>query len=594
MPPATVHASPKIILGNYKGKKIAIFTGRIHRYEGYKTYEMNLMGLLAGLLGAQWLIVTNAAGGCLPGMTTGSLMLINDHINSIGSDYLRPMQSDPRLFPEDFFDTRQCYTEETLQLARDAAKTCGVCIFEGAYFMASGPTYETFIEAKGAERLGAGALGMSTVPEIMTATAIGLKVIAFSMISNPASFLSPCELNDDDVRDASKKAIPNLRSIILNIVERVQPDTARREKILNHFKEESKEEQKAPALLSITKPRLDIPTEADQTKAFSKVLDCAKQLPPLKLALILYNECSVEGLKGHFEKTHAFALREIECFPPESLSYLSGMLVLAVKKSFTYVLVTNVKKSGLSAHESVILALLLKQLGVVYAITVVITGTLESKCVENGSKVQGKLFKGVTSYGLRSGKDAILIPKPFVHYKAVQDMVKAVDLHLGVTENHRMILNVFDGVSSPSKLESIITQRLDISAFAVTEITVVEALRSLDVNSFIVSQSRSLTVNSKDLGKDMGEFIENVATESLFKALEEVKRKYFAQMQLIEQNYESAEKFAKSLHEKYCACLLKDSPPKIVVVSWCAKGRMWSRTRRTSRSTPRPSPSFFK
>jgi purine-nucleoside phosphorylase len=245
MPMATVHASPKLIVGNYKGKKIAIFTGRIHRYEGYTTYEMNLMGLLAALLGAQWLIVTNAAGGCLPGMTTGSLMLINDHVNSIGSDYLKTMMCDPRLYPEESFDTRKCYGEEGLQLARDAAKACNISIFEGGYFMASGPTYETFLEAKGAERLGLGALGMSTVPEIMTATAIGLKVIAFSMISNLASFLSPCELTDDDVREASRKAVPNLHSIILKIVEMIKPDAAQQEKILKHF---SKDQPLPPPL----------------------------------------------------------------------------------------------------------------------------------------------------------------------------------------------------------------------------------------------------------------------------------------------------------------------------------------------------------
>lgn len=249
MPKATVHASPKIITGNYKGKKIAIFTGRIHRYEGYKTYEMNLMGLMAGLLGAQWLIVTNAAGGCLPGMTAGSLMLINDHINSVGSDYLSTMKCDPRLFSGDSFDTKTCYAEENLQLARDAAKACGIPIFEGAYFMASGPTYETFLEAKGAERLGAGALGMSTVPEVVTATAIGIKVIAFSMISNPASFLSPCELNDDDVRDAAHKAAPKLRDIILHIADNIKLDTAQKEKILKHFSAD----QPLPPILSVTR-----------------------------------------------------------------------------------------------------------------------------------------------------------------------------------------------------------------------------------------------------------------------------------------------------------------------------------------------------
>ena len=94
MPPATVHASPKLITGEFEGKKIAIFTGRIHRYEGYKTYEMNIIGILAALLGAQWLIATNAAGGCLVGMNQGSIMLIRDHINATGADFLKSIFMD--------------------------------------------------------------------------------------------------------------------------------------------------------------------------------------------------------------------------------------------------------------------------------------------------------------------------------------------------------------------------------------------------------------------------------------------------------------------------------------------------------------------
>jgi len=93
MPAATVHSAPKLITGNYKGKKIAIFTGRIHRYEGYKTYEMNMIGIIAALLGAQWLFVTNAAGGCLVGMKQGSLMLLSDHFNAVGSDYLKSIRT---------------------------------------------------------------------------------------------------------------------------------------------------------------------------------------------------------------------------------------------------------------------------------------------------------------------------------------------------------------------------------------------------------------------------------------------------------------------------------------------------------------------
>jgi len=150
--------------------------------------------------------------------------------------------------PNGPIDARDCYKEENLDLVRKAAKECNVPLFEGVYCITSGPTFETYPEAKYYERLGAGALGMSTVPEIMTANALGLNTIAISMITNLASFLSPVELSDDDVRDASKKAIPNLRNVLLKVVEKIQPNPEQKKKILARFSTE----QHAPAVLPIT------------------------------------------------------------------------------------------------------------------------------------------------------------------------------------------------------------------------------------------------------------------------------------------------------------------------------------------------------
>lgn len=178
------------------------------------------------------------------------------------------------------------------------------------------------------------------------------------------------------------------------------------------------------------------------------------------------------------------------------------------------------------------------------------------------------MFKGVTSHGLRSGKDAILLPKPFVHYKVIQEMVRTINEKLGIKDDFKMVLNVFDGVSYPTKIESTITQRINVNAYTVTEITVVETLRALGVNSFIISQSQSLTLHSKDLTKEIGDFIESVTTEELIKTLDEIEKKYFVQMQLVEQEYQAAEAFIKFLREKYCARLLKDSPPKLTIVMY--------------------------
>ncbi len=150
--------------------------------------------------------------------------------------------------PEGTLDGRHCYKPENLELIRTAAKECNVPLFEGVYCMCSGPTYESYPEAKMFERLGSGAFGMSTVPEIATATAMGLNVIGISMITNLASFLSPCELADEDVRDASKKALPNLRAVLLNAIMKIQPNPALKEKILARFDSH----QAAPAVLPLT------------------------------------------------------------------------------------------------------------------------------------------------------------------------------------------------------------------------------------------------------------------------------------------------------------------------------------------------------
>lgn len=178
------------------------------------------------------------------------------------------------------------------------------------------------------------------------------------------------------------------------------------------------------------------------------------------------------------------------------------------------------------------------------------------------------MFKGVTSCGLRSGKDAILIPKPFVNYKVMQEMVKTINEKLGNKDDLKMVLNVFDGISSPSKIESTITQRINVYAYTATEITVAETLRALGVNSFIISQSRFLSTRSENLAKEIGEFIESVTAEDLIKALDEIERTHFLQTQLVEQEYQAAEVFVKSLREKYCARLLKDSPPKLTIVMY--------------------------
>jgi purine-nucleoside phosphorylase len=243
MPPATVH-TPKLLLGTYKERKIAIFTGRIHRYEGYKTYELSVIALYAALLGAQWLFATNAAGGCLVGMQHGSLMLIRDHLNNVGSCFIKSklmsqtsvaLAKDPRLCPDPHFDAKQCYSDENLDVMRQAAKDIGVKLFEGVYCMTNGPLYETHAEARLAERLGGGSLGMSTIPEILTAGALGLRTAGISMITNLASFLSKVELSDNDVREVAGVTQPILRKLLMAAILRAPLSEERKQMIQARF-----------------------------------------------------------------------------------------------------------------------------------------------------------------------------------------------------------------------------------------------------------------------------------------------------------------------------------------------------------------------
>ncbi len=117
-----------------------------------------------------------------------------------------------------------------------------------------------------------------------------------------------------------------------------------------------------------------MPTEEQRAAAFKPILDCAKTLPPVKTALILYNRQPAEVAKGFFDKMFTFRLSEIGMFPKESFSSLTATLTLGVKGANTFALVSSVSRSGFSVNESVALALLLKSLGTAHAFTLVLAG----------------------------------------------------------------------------------------------------------------------------------------------------------------------------------------------------------------------------
>lgn len=164
---------------------VLIFQGRRHLYEGSGWLPVLMPVYIAIGLKVPRLLLTNAAGGISPRLKAGSLMLITDHINMMGSNPLAGPHNP--LLGERFPDQTSVYNGHLNELLKKCARRAGAALSQGVYMAVTGPTYETPAEIRAYRRLGADAIGMSTVPEAMTASAAGLEVCAISCISNSAS-----------------------------------------------------------------------------------------------------------------------------------------------------------------------------------------------------------------------------------------------------------------------------------------------------------------------------------------------------------------------------------------------------------------------
>ncbi|MFZ1663467.1 MAG: purine-nucleoside phosphorylase [Paracoccaceae bacterium] len=187
--------SPKLVIGELVGRRVAVFGGRAHYYESGKGDAMRVpLEVLRGLGGSQ-LILTNAAGSLQPDMPPGSLMLLNDHINFSGLNPLIGEKTDARFVPmTDAHDPAM----RTALLA--AAQSEGVALLQGVYAWYSGPSFETPAEIRAIKLLGADAVGMSTVPEVILARFLGLKVAAVSVITNMAAGMSDEKISHEHTK----------------------------------------------------------------------------------------------------------------------------------------------------------------------------------------------------------------------------------------------------------------------------------------------------------------------------------------------------------------------------------------------------------
>jgi purine-nucleoside phosphorylase len=201
-----------LYFGFWGGVPVGLLAGRVHLYEGYGPAEVVFPVRVLALAGIRSLIATCAAGGIAPRATPGSFMVFSDHLNFQGANPLAGVH-DPR-WGERFVDMTQAYDPRLRQRALEAARALRLKCFEGVYAGLLGPSYETPAEIRPLRMLGAGAVGMSTVPEVIALRQMGVRVLAVATITNRAAGLSRRPLSHEEVIETSQAAARNLARLI--------------------------------------------------------------------------------------------------------------------------------------------------------------------------------------------------------------------------------------------------------------------------------------------------------------------------------------------------------------------------------------------
>jgi purine-nucleoside phosphorylase len=201
-PPGVPGHAGRLILGRLAGVPVAAFSGRVHFYEGHGMDVPALLPRLAAALGADTMVLTAAVGGLDPGLPAGSVIVLRDHLNMMGTAPLRGWR-----FPDGtpaFIDTHEVYDPALRRLALQSAASLGISVVEGVYAAMSGPAYETPAEVSMLQGFGATVVGMSMVPEALPAAALGLRVLGLCSVTN--AFGEPVS-HEEVVRVSNETAV---------------------------------------------------------------------------------------------------------------------------------------------------------------------------------------------------------------------------------------------------------------------------------------------------------------------------------------------------------------------------------------------------
>lgn len=207
----------KLILGTLAGKRVVCMSGRFHYYEGNDYEQLTAPIRLFKLLGVQCTILTNAAGAVNKEYTPGDVMIICDHLNLAGASPMRGPNVPE--FGRRFFDISDMYTASLRELAKERAKHTNLTVREGVYQFFVGPHFESPAEIVAARTLGADAVGMSTVPEALTAAHCGMPLLGLSLMTNMAAGVLDRPLSGAEVDETANRIAPAFRAYIKDIIE---------------------------------------------------------------------------------------------------------------------------------------------------------------------------------------------------------------------------------------------------------------------------------------------------------------------------------------------------------------------------------------
>lgn len=209
----------RLVSGAHAGRRVLALAGRVHFYEGHDMATVTFATRVLGTLGVRHLILTNAAGGINAALEPGTLMLIDDHINLLGTNPLVGANED-RFGPR-FPDMSEVYSARLRRLAAEAGAALDIPVARGVYVAVHGPSYETPAEIRYLRTIGADAVGMSTVPEALVARHMGMEVLGISCITNAAAGVLPRPLVHEEVMEVAARVGDRFKALLEAVIERL-------------------------------------------------------------------------------------------------------------------------------------------------------------------------------------------------------------------------------------------------------------------------------------------------------------------------------------------------------------------------------------